>query len=276
MAARGNIRGLLLLDVKVSVWISYFTHIWASLLNAQPFPSISVLAMSSSRIMALLASNSEVIEALSWHAKVVVAILGVSTHEKVRVILSMVLRSYIRGFQRSLIVLGGLILETVYLLHFDLLNLMLLYYRLELNGIRSWLVTPIGECVLVVCDVLLLDDRSKKVGICPCWLIVIVVWVIVVHVTKLERLLARLVAKVNTIKATPNLDISTKDFRLISFLRGTDIQRRVMEVTQKVRGRVMVRIVIWLVQVFSRAFVHLIDSSWWFGPQFLILIHLKL
>ena len=65
MTARGNIRGLLLLDVKVSVWISYFTHIRASLLNAQPFPSISVLAMSSSRIMALLASNSVVIETLS-------------------------------------------------------------------------------------------------------------------------------------------------------------------------------------------------------------------
>ena len=65
---------LLLLHVEVSVWVGYLAHVRAFLLNAQSISPISVLAMGASRVVALLAPNCEIIESLTRHTKIVVAI----------------------------------------------------------------------------------------------------------------------------------------------------------------------------------------------------------
>ena len=74
VGAWGDSWSLLLLHVEVSVWVSDLAHVWALLLNAQAISSVGVLAMSSSGVVALLAPDREIVEALTGHAKIFVAI----------------------------------------------------------------------------------------------------------------------------------------------------------------------------------------------------------
>lgn len=64
MAARGDVCGLLL-HIEVGVRVSDLAHVGAFLLDTQPFAPICVLAMGASRVVALLASDREVVEPLS-------------------------------------------------------------------------------------------------------------------------------------------------------------------------------------------------------------------
>lgn len=156
-----------------------------------------------------------------------------------------------------------------------MLNLVLLYQGLELRRVVVWLISG-WECVLMVSYVLLLDHRSEQVRISSSRLVVVVIGVIVVHGTKLKWLLAGLVAKINIVKVLTDLYIFTKDLRVVSLFWGANIKRWVMEVAKEVGGRVMVRVIVRLIQVFTCVLINLVNSSWRLGPVFLVLIHLEL
>lgn len=120
---------------------------------------------------------------------------------------------------------------------------MLFNQRLEFNGIRGRLISSIGKRIFMVGYVLLLNNGRKHVWVSASSTLI----VIICRIIMLEGLLLALVTEVDIVKIVTNIYILSKYLTFISFFRGIYVQRRVMEMTQQVRGRVMVRIIIWLI-----------------------------
>ena len=72
--------GRLLVHVEIGIRVLYITHVWTLLLNTELIPSASTLR--SNTVLTLEAPHSEVIVLRVTHARVVLALLTVSTHEE--------------------------------------------------------------------------------------------------------------------------------------------------------------------------------------------------